>query len=356
MGLESARIDQLRDLLEKKGLDALIVVSPINIRYVSGFSGSGAVALISIDKSWLLTDALHAEQAEIEVKDFETVVCDANPIKYVADLVSDFDRAGIEDTASIGFMKELTSHTSGKVHLIPVEGIIEEMRAVKDEDEIESIRAAVDVAARAFLESYSMLRSGCSEREFVSELIRRTVISGAQGTAFDIIVASGERSSLPHASFTDRQFLPGDVVVVDFGAVVDGYCSDITRTILVGKTSKKVGEACRAVGRALDAAIENTKPGIEAGALYEVARGVLEEHGMADCFIHSLGHGVGLEVHEKPSLSKGSNSLLEEGMVLTLEPGVYFKGEFGVRIEEMVVVTKDGCEILTGKIERNPGA
>lgn len=354
MGLESARIDRLRESLDKRELDALIVVSPVNVRYLSGFTGTGAVALISNDKKFLITDSLHAEQAELEVKNFEMIVCESNQIKSAADLVSDFGKAGIEDTASIGLMRELTSHTSGRVHLVPVEGIIEEMRSVKDDGEIELIRSAVNVAAHAFGKSFSMLKSGCSERAFASELIRRTIMSGAEGTAFDIVVASGERSSLPHATFTDREFMTGDVVVVDFGAVVNGYCSDVTRTLLVGNTSKKVEEAYEAVGRALDAAIENTRHGVEAGTLYEVARGVLEEHGFADRFIHSLGHGVGLEVHERPSLSKGSKSVLEEGMVLTLEPGVYFKGEFGVRIEEMVVVTKGGCEVLTGKIERNP--
>jgi len=308
---------------------------------------------VSGERVVLITNPLHAEQAESEVSSFEVLVCESNPIKIAADLVSPYGRVAIEDSVSVGLIKELTSHLSGKVHVAPVEGIIEEMRSVKDKSEVDCIKEAVNISARAFAESLSTLRSGCSEREFASELIRGTIISGAQGVAFDLVVASGARTSLPHATFTDRKFKTGDVVVVDFGAVYKGYCSDVTRTVLIGDSPKKVDETFEAVTLALNTAIENVKPGIEAEALYDLAREVLHEAGLVKHFIHSLGHGVGLEVHERPSLSKGSKTVLYEGMVLTIEPGVYFKGKFGVRIEEMVVVTEGGCEILTKEIERN---
>ncbi|MBU4391857.1 MAG: aminopeptidase P family protein, partial [Actinobacteria bacterium] len=233
-------------------------------------------------------------------------------------------------------------------------GLVEELRSLKDGGEVDLITGAIHCACVAFGRARHMIRPGVTERELAAELDYRMMLAGADGPAFDTVVASGPNSSLPHAGITDRILAPGDLVVIDFGAVKDGYRSDMTRTVPLGRPGTRELRALNAVSGALEAALTAVSTGVHARDADLAARKHIEECGFGDKFPHGLGHGVGLEVHEKPSLSSKSPDTLEPGMVFTLEPGVYIEGQFGARIEEMVHLTPEGPVVLTDRVPVRP--
>jgi len=344
------RLSELRNALEEESLGGLIITKMENVRYLSGFTGSNAVAVVTSDDCVLITDGRYRDQARIEAPQWETVVYRDDLPKSISSFLEGIESTGFEATASFEFVERLRQVFPGRSTLQTTRGIVEEMRARKDEQEIELIRQALECAGKAFSETLPLVKPGNTEREIASEIDYRMMLSGADGPAFETVVASGPNSSMPHAGITDRALAEGDLVVIDFGARKDGYCTDTSRTIVLGEPKSQQKHLLGAVEEASDAALAVLKPGIQASEVDQVARKVIADKGLADNFSHGLGHGVGLEVHEKPTLSTVSKDALQPGMVFTIEPGIYVEGWGGVRLEELVLMKADGIEVLSRDI------
>ncbi|MBN2167891.1 MAG: aminopeptidase P family protein [Actinobacteria bacterium] len=343
------RVKSIASLLNKKELDGFIVTKIENVAYLSGFSGSSAIIVITHSESTLLTDSRYAEQAELECPDQEIKIYTKDIAEETGKLLPAGEIA-FENTISFDLYSRLKKTLPEESSLRPLCGAIEGLRMIKEAVEIETIRRAVEFAEKGFNQVLPLIKAGTSERKLAAELDYRMVLAGADACAFETIVASGPNSSKPHAGITDRVLREGDLVVVDFGAEAGGYRSDTTRTIKVPPTSDRENEAYLAVDQAVKRALESIRPRIKASSADKAARDYLNEKGYGDNFTHSLGHGVGLEAHEKPTLSTRSVETLGPGTVFTIEPGVYVPGSFGVRIEEMVLMTESGPELLTGGI------
>jgi Xaa-Pro aminopeptidase len=350
MSEESRRLERLRARLSDEALDGLVVSAPSNVFYLSGFRGSSGALLITADRQALLSDFRYRLQAREQAPEFEFIEIER---KLIAGAGAETAKAGVKrlgfDPAHLTceLRDQLAGATEG-VELLPQAGLVEVLRAVKSPREVKRIAEAAALADRALAHMIGLLRPGATERQIALEgefLMRR---EGAEAAAFDIIVASGPRSALPHAETTDRALEPGDLVVIDIGARVAGYCSDMTRTFAVEHAGDRASQIYRIVYRAQRAAAAQLRPGVVCGELDATARAVIDEAGHGDDFGHGLGHGVGIEVHERPRLGKGEEVRLVAGNVVTVEPGVYLDGFGGVRLEDLMVVTEDGAQTLTG--------
>jgi Xaa-Pro aminopeptidase len=344
------RLADLRSELDSRDLGCMLVTKMENVRYLSGFSGSNAVALVTPAACILITDGRYRDQAQSQVSGWEIRIYTGSIFKEIADAVPPGGHSGFEVTCGFDFHRELSAHLEG-VDLEPLEGVVERLRAVKDTGEVERIRAALRCAASAFEAVRGTVKAGVSEREIAAELDYRMMLAGADGPAFDTVVSSGANSAMPHAPLTDRIVADGDMVVVDFGAVLNGYVSDTTRTFLLPGAGQRAREMFGVVSGALQETVNGLKPGMKACDAEDLAHGQFDEAGFGEYWSHSLGHGVGLEVHETPTLSAVSTDVLEPGMVFTVEPGAYIKGFGGVRIEELVLMTQEGPELLSADIK-----
>jgi Xaa-Pro aminopeptidase len=340
------RLDAVRASMETEGLEALIVTKRENIRYLSGFSGDSGVGLVTRERSVLVTDGRFREQAKREAGAWQVEIYSRDLMKALADVLADVRNAGIEDSSTLAFNAR-AAKALAEVDLRPTDGLVEALRTRKDDCEIEMIRAAAKCAEQAWSTLLPMLQPGVTERQLASSLDYRMMSAGADGPAFDTVVASGPNSSMPHAAITDRELAEGDLVVIDFGARKDGYCCDLTRTVGIGDVEGRGAGILFAVSQAFDAAFAKVEPGVPVAEVDRAARDHLTRIGLGEAFSHSLGHGVGLEVHEKPSLSQLSEDTLEPGMVFTIEPGVYLDGDIGARYEQTVLLTEEGPEVLT---------
>jgi len=344
------RLDSLRERLAEEELDALVVSHPPNFRYLSGFSGSAGLLLVQGHGALLLVDGRYDEQAVEEVgAGIEVRVAEESLRDLLAEALGTSDdppRVGLEahrlTVEGAGRIRE----AAGDVEWSETTDLVEDLRAVKDADEVRRIARAAEVACRALEELLNVVEEGVSEQALVAELEYRLRAAGSGRPAFDSIVASGPRSALPHATPGERRVREGDLVLLDFGATVEGYCSDVTRTVVLGPAREWQREVQEAVRAARDAAVEAAVPGREAREVDRAAREVLEERGLVESFPHSTGHGLGLEVHEGPSLSRKSDEILRDGNVVTIEPGVYLRGRGGIRLEDDVVVA-DHPRVLT---------
>jgi len=349
-GVMRERVEKLRRRMEEKGIEALLVTKPENRAYLSGFDGSAGVLLITAaGASWLVTDFRYVEQATLQAPHMEVV---RHGPQFHATLKELAEKAGLQkiffekDHLTYGLYENLKENLG--VELVPQEGLVEGLRMVKDAGELALIKKAAAIADQAFTNILPLLRPGVSEKEIAVEFEYQMRKLGAQGNAFETIVASGPRSSLPHGHPTERRLQEGDFVTLDFGAKVDGYCSDCTRTVAIGTVDDKMREIYDLVLRAQKEALAAVRPGKKGKEIDAVARDIIAAAGHAEHFGHGLGHGVGRAVHEGPRLYPLGEELLEPGMVVTIEPGVYLPGWGGVRIEDLVVVTTDGSEIITG--------
>lgn len=349
--MSGARIEDLRSSLDQRGLDCLIVTSMQNIRYLSGFSGSSAVLLVGSDRQVLITDGRYAEQAAREAYGWDVRVYSGSLADAITASMPDTGRCGFESTVSFDFHRKLSQAAAGR-ELEPLDGVVEELRMLKDASEVASIRSALECASEAFEHVLSQVRPGLTERELAAEFDYRMTLAGADGPAFDTVVASGPNSALPHAPLTDRAIAEGDMLVMDFGARKDGYCSDTTRTACIGRCADPLPGALDAVNAAVEAAMGALEPGARAADVDAAARAEIARRGLTKRFTHSLGHGVGLETHEKPALSSQSKDSLMPGMVFTVEPGVYIPGIGGARTEELVLITEGGYELLSEALPR----
>lgn len=352
------RVDKIRKIMQNRRLPALLVTHPPNIFYLSGFTGSSARLLLTAREALLYTDFRYLEQAEQEAPCFEIVKLksDAEPNLFQL-VVSTVKSQGLsalaveESALTLREYNRLQENGAG-LEIVPCSDVVEEVRAVKEEQEIELIAAAVRIADRALQESLSYLKPGVVEYEFAAELEYRLRRAGAAGRAFNTIVASGPRSALPHGVASSRTIGAGELIVVDFGAVYEGYCSDMTRTFVLGEPASWQEDLFNLVNAAREQALHSVKTGMQVAEVDAVARQYLKEEGYGDAFGHGLGHGVGIEVHERPTLSPRGKDVIMENMVFSLEPGVYLEGRGGVRIEDLVVSRPEGPEVLTGsKIE-----
>lgn len=343
------RLEKLRQELENRGLDAIAVTHPQNRRYLSGFTGSGGALFITQDQAILITDFRYLEQAQGESPHFELskATTDLFP-KAVRELVakSGVQRVGFEShDLSLANHSDWSAEAAG-FELVPVRDLVEKMRAIKDEGELEKIRLAAAIGDAAMAHIREFMRPGMTEKEVAWELEVYMRTHGAEAAGFDIIVASGPNGSMAHATVSDRVIQVGEPIVIDVGARVDGYHSDLTRTLVLGEPDARLQEIYDLVLKAQLTAEEGIRPGMTGREADALARDVIEEAGYGEYFGHGLGHSVGLEVHENPRASKVSEDVLRPGMTLTVEPGIYIPGWGGVRIEDLVVMTESGVEVL----------
>lgn len=342
------RIDKLRDMLQENNLQAMLVTSDVNRRYMTGFTGTAGVSVITLDNAYFITDFRYTEQANEQVKGFEIMEHKGLIQEEVGKLV---DSLNIE---TIGFEKNhLTygQYESYKKHLkadfIPADNIIEKIRLIKDSQEINIMKKACKIADDAFEHILSYIKPGIKEIDVANELEFFMRKQGATSSSFDMIVASGVRSSLPHGVASEKEIQAGELVTLDFGALYQGYCSDITRTVAVGEINDELREIYDIVLQAQIAGVEGIKPGMSAKEADKLTRDYIEQKGYGKYFGHSTGHGLGLEVHEMPALSYRSEEILKPGMVVTIEPGIYVPNVGGCRIEDDVLITETGAERLT---------
>lgn len=345
------RVSALRDRFSEKQIDALIVAKPQNVAYLSGFTGTAGILLITRDVAYLITDFRYVEQAREQAPGYDVIRQDARgAAANLTELLSGhgINRVGFEgDFVTFDVYQAYAKEFAEGRELVPVSGLTESLRQVKDEQEIAAMRQAAAITDAAFDHILRFIEPGMTERQVSLELEFTMRKAGASGIAFDIIVASGVRSALPHGVASDKVIEPGDLVTMDFGAVYKGYCSDMTRTVVIGEPTDEQRKIYEIVLEAQMRGVAAAKPGMLGKELDAVCRDYIAAHGHADKFGHSTGHGVGRYIHEGPRLSVLGEERLQPGMVVTIEPGIYLPGWGGVRIEDMVLITADGCERLS---------
>ena len=348
------RQKRLKEQLASTRLDALLISHLPNIRYLCGFTGSAGFLLVQESGSVFFSDVRYDTQAREEVTGAKVVIARKAVLNAVGEWIAARRKRarvwtiGIEaDHLTVAERKRVADLLPRGLRLKNAPSLVEQARMVKDPNELERIRAAVKLGATLFDRALQVLRPGVKEAEVAAEMEYAARRSGAEEMSFPTIVASGPRSALPHGRASSQIIVPGGFVVCDFGVILEGYCSDQTRTVWVGKVPADARKVYEAVREAQQAAIEAVRPGATCGEVDEAARKILHKAGLGKHFTHSTGHGVGLEIHEAPRVAAGQKEVLKPGMVITIEPGVYFPGKWGVRIEDMVAVTADGCEVLT---------
>lgn len=342
------KINKLRADFKENGIDGMLITNPFNRRYMSNFTGTTGVVLISEEKAVFITDFRYIEQATKQCEGYE-IVENKGPIQEkIAEEVKrlGITKLGIEqDDVTYGLYKVYEKLINAQ--LVPLSGIVEKIRLIKNEQEIKILKEAADIADAAFKHILDFIKPGITELEVSNELEFYMRKIGATSSSFDTIVASGYRSAMPHGVASEKVIEKGDFVTLDYGAYYKGYCSDITRTISVGEPDKKLKEIYYVVLEAQLKGIEEFKPGLSGKEADSITRDYITSKGYGDYFGHSTGHGVGLEIHEGPTLSSRSGNILKPGMVVTCEPGIYLPGLGGVRIEDDLVITDKGNELLT---------
>ena len=343
----ASRLSRLTAQFKPLGIDALFVSDPVNIRYLTGYKAEDAWLLVSRKKVFYITDFRYLEHVRRSLRDVQVVQFKDSLFQTAADLAPKGTLGFEENHLTYQQFTRLSQCGKGRAMLKPVSGAVEALRIIKDQEEVSLIRKAVALNLQGFRDIRSFIKPGVSEREifFRLEGISR---KRQAGFSFPPIVASGPNSAFPHARVTDRVLKAGEPLLLDFGLEQNGYKSDLTRMFFLGKMTHSFGKVLAIIKEAQEAAFRVIKPGVPAKAVDAAARNYLAGHALDKHFGHSLGHGVGLNIHEMPSLSTKSGVILAENMVITVEPGVYFSGKYGVRQEEMVLVTKNGCEVLSG--------
>lgn len=333
--------------MQVENLEAFIAASPENRRYISGFTGTSAMCVILLDKAYLLTDFRYIEQATVQAPEFEVIDAGSDFFQLVKELAGQLKRIAFEEDyiTYVDYLK--LKDAVPEAELVPQAKLLTGLRAIKEPEELEKIRQAVKIADDAFTHILRFIELGLKEEEIALELEFYMRRMGASGGSFDFIVASGWRSSMPHGVASSKTIQKGELITMDFGAVYQGYCSDITRTVALGEADEKQREIYDIVLKAQEAAIAAVKPGLKGKEVDAVARKIIEDAGYGKYFGHGLGHAVGLAIHEGPRFSVREEQVIEPGMVMTVEPGIYLPEWGGVRIEDMVIVTENGCEVLT---------
>jgi len=352
----STRIKKFQKFIKKENLDGFIVsplavdvVGPYNIRYLCGFSGDTGLLIVTLKTAYLLCDSRFHEQARKEVRGARVIATESYPVTALKELTQ-FQgrniRYGFEPENLTFGQLDLIKQNLGDVLMVPVDGAVEYLSIIKDKFEVELIQKAIDITDTAFERILGYLKPGLRENEVCAELEYQMKMLGSTKPAFDTIIASGYRSALPHGLASQKKLASGDFVTFDFGATYKGYVADMTRTVVVGKATDRQKKVYNAVLKAQKAAIRKVKPGVSCKSIDTTARNSIEKAGYKKYFNHGTGHGIGIYIHVKPSLSSRSNDVLKKGMVVTVEPGIYIPGWGGVRIEDDILVTAMGSKVL----------
>lgn len=342
------KLQVIRDYFDQFDIDSLLITNPYNRRYLTNFTGTAGVVLITKQDALFITDFRYTEQAKEQIENFEII---EHKGQIETEINNQLKKLNVK---SLGFESEhVTFHLYERykemldARLIPVNNIVESMRKVKSKDEIKILKRAAKIADDAFIHILNYIRPGVEEIEIAIELEYFMKQAGATAASFDIIVASGYRSSLPHGTASRKVINSGELVTLDFGAVYKGYCSDITRTVAVGDVNEQLKTIYDVVLTAQKKGIKKIKEGMTGKEADAITREFITEQGYGSYFGHGTGHGIGLQVHEGPTLSPRSNDTLTSGMVVTIEPGIYIPDVGGCRIEDDIVITEDGNERLT---------
>ncbi len=342
-----SRINKFRESLEINNIDTYFVGDISNVYYLSGFTGSTAFLIFNKDKNLIISDGRYEEQISIEVNsDFEVHIVNDYE-KAFKQFLSSTDSVYIDTGASLSIFNTISKYNNIK---IDENKIIENMRAIKDENELKLIRDSYKIAGEAFKKMLEKVRFGMTENLWAAELEYNMKILGARSVSFDTIMASGSRGALPHGIASDKKISENEPIIIDFGCK-KYYCSDITR-VVYNADDDFVNKIIEIVDTARDLAIKKVKAGIKCCEIDMEAREYIKSAGYENYFNHGLGHSLGIDVHENPRFSKKDETVLEEGMVLTIEPGIYLPGKFGIRLEDTVAVTKKGCELLSAVLDK----
>lgn len=349
----TSRIKRLRSEFARfKNIDALLITNDTNIRYLTSFDAHESWMLVLKDKSFYITDFRYIEEARQGLKGVILKKYNQTPCVTLFDLCKKYKvkRLGFDERhTTVCLIKKLKEFCPKHRKLVPATGIVEDLREIKDNSEINLIKACLNLHKKALAYLKKVVKPGISEREILFKL-ERFVKSNKAKFSFDPIIASGPNSAYPHAKVTDRIVRNNESVLIDFGIDINGYKSDLTRNFFLGRISPSYARVLKALKEAQAQAIAMIKPGVAVADIDAKARNVLRKYGLAKYFGHSLGHGVGLDIHENPRLSVKCNCLLQPGMVVTVEPGVYLPGKFGIRVEDMVLVTNENSEVLSVNI------
>ncbi len=348
------RLTKLRGRMAALELPAMLITQPLNRYYLSGFSGSAGTLFVSPDRAILLTDSRYTERATSEAPGFE-IKLERDVAQALPDLLAQagVSRVGFESAHLTCAEYKAWAEKVGEAALVPTQNVVEGLRAVKEPEELHLIRKAVEIADAAYAHLKQTIRPGMTEKQIAWDLEVWMRTHGADGIAFTIIVGSGPNGAMPHALASDREIQAGEPIVVDMGARVQGYHSDLTRTLWLGEANGTFRQVYDIVLRAQQAAEARLAPGVPGPDVDATARAIITEAGYGDNFGHGLGHGVGLAVHELPGLGQRTQDTLAPGHVVTVEPGIYLTGWGGVRIEDMALITESGAEILT-KADKDP--
>ncbi|WP_226667584.1 M24 family metallopeptidase [Metabacillus litoralis] len=343
------KLEKMRNRFKELSIDGLLITSNYNRRYMTGFTGTAGIAVISEDRAVFITDFRYTEQAAKEIDGFEIVQHTGSIVEEVAKVVEELGikKLGFEQDHLTYQSYSLYHNALKNLEFIPVSGAVEKLRLIKSSAEIKILKEATEIADAAFKHILTFVKTGIKEIDVANELEFFMRKNGAVSSSFDIIVASGYRSALPHGVASNKEIEKGDFVTLDFGAYYKGYCSDITRTFAVGEPSDELKKIYATVLEAQLRGMNGIKPGMTGKEADALTRDYIKEQGYGEYFGHSTGHGLGMEVHEGPALSFKSDTILETGMVVTVEPGIYVAGLGGVRIEDDTVITETGNESLS---------
>ena len=352
------RIEGLRAIMQERNWEACYVNNPVNVRYLSDFTGGEAELFITANTATLITDSRYTIQAQEETKGVFQVITVGGGLQSVYDKVKELAEA--EQVKTIAIEESYATHKEYKfaeaalngIVLMDQDGAVAKLREIKDAVELKVMEKAAAIGDEAFAYVLQLIKPGMTENEVKNELEHRMKQLGASATSFETIVASGVRSAMPHGTASEKIIEDGDIVTMDFGCVYQGYCSDMTRTFFVGdptkrQETKQLTEIYDIVNRARQNAVDAAQAGMTGSQVDAIARDYIKEHGYGQCFGHGTGHSVGLEIHETPNVSPRNTNPLPEGVVVTIEPGIYIEGLGGVRIEDSVYLTQDGCRYLT---------
>lgn len=350
----SKRVEKTIGVLRRRGAEAFLVSKPENVRYLSGYSGEDAFLFITPKKRFLITDTRYILHAKKEVRGFEILMACGPLSGVICDLSArlKIKKVGIESSHLSFVACSRIKENIGAVELLPLTDTVEGLRQVKDAAEVGLIKDSVAILEKAVVYFESILKPGTSENDLAARTEYFIRAASGEWASFELIVASGPNSAFPHARPSDRIIRPNDMVLLDLGVSYRGYKSDLTRVFFLGKINAKHKKIYGIVKEAQERSIKAIKPGARIAAIDGVARGFINARGYQKNFGHSLGHGIGLEVHESPSISGRNHDSLRPGMVFTVEPAVYIPGWGGIRIEDMVLVTRRGCEVLTDDIDK----
>lgn len=350
------RLKSIHSVLKQRRLDALLVSSPANISYLSQSISRDAYLLVSLKENIYFTDSRYIEEARSFLKNNAKLKeCNGSVFLHIAESIHKLGlkKIGIEERhLPLAEFTKIKEHARRRFDLIPTYGIIESKRIIKDPSEIKNLQKATEITALALKYIKQFIVPGVKEIEIVAQLERFIRYQGARSSAFEIIVASGPNSSRPHHLSGERKLKDNEPVLIDLGVDYQGYKSDLTRVLFLGKINVLARKVYDIVLRAQELAIKRIAPGAQIAEIDRVAREYIAKKGYAKCFTHNLGHGFGLEVHEDPNISKHEASALKPQMTFTIEPAIYLPGSFGIRIEDMVLVTRKGCEVLSGFIDK----